>query len=231
MMRIDDQESPNFSDTDYQLAAYAAALRVLTQYRRPGDFDIERELMRVRTANEPNPVEQLIADAVRIACDHLVPRGFDKFHWKSLSPVERFYLKGLELESHGEFRSGAYMELARGFGLREYRNLLGSGEANETRLKTATEFGRRMLGDEDPFSSSLLRHALFAVKEVTAAEGDTSPGRAWLRTELAAKYWPQRKTLIEVLKFLTRLELTIPAWEKDGASARLLAGAVENDHA
>jgi putative DNA methylase len=184
MLRIDDQESPNFSDTDYQLAAYAAALRVLTQYRRPGDFDIERELMRMRTASEPNPVEQLIADAVRIACDHLVPQGFDKFHWKSLSPVERFYLKGLELESHGEFRSGAYMELARGFGLREYRNLLGSGEANETRLKTATEFGRRMLGDEDPFSTSLLRQALFAIKEVTAAEGDTAPGRAWLRAEL-----------------------------------------------
>jgi len=211
MMRIDDQESPNFSDTD--------------------DFDIERELMRVRTASEPNPVEQLIADAVRIACDHLVPRGFDKFHWKSLSPVERFYLKGLELESHGEFRSGAYMELARGFGLREYRSLLGSGEANETRLKTATEFGRRMLADDDPFSTSLLRHALFAIKEVTAAEGDTAPGRTWLRTELEAQYWPQRKTLIEVLKFLARLEHTIPAWEKDAASARLLAGAVENDHA
>lgn len=233
MLRIDDQESPNFSDTDYQLAAYAAALRVLTQYRRPGDFDIERELMRVRTASEPNPVEQLIADAVRIACDHLVPRGFDKFHWKSLSPVERFYLKGLELESHGEFRSGAYMELARGFGLREYRNLLGSGEANETRLKTATEFGRRMLSDDtdDPFAASLLRHALFAIKEVTAAEGDTTPGRTWLRTELGDKYWPQRKTLLEVLKFLTRLEHTIPAWVKDAASARLLAGAVENDHA
>jgi putative DNA methylase len=236
MMRIDDQESPNFADTDYQLAAYAAALRVLTQYRRPGDFDIERELMRVRTASEPNPVEQLIADAVRIACDHLVPRGFDKFHWKSLSPVERFYLKGLELESHGEFRSGAYMELARGFGLREYRHLLGSGEANETRLKTATEFGRRMISDadkdgDDPFAASLLRHALFAIKEVTAAEGDTAPGRTWLRTELGDKYWPQRKTLLEVLKFLTRLEHTIPAWVKDAASARLLAGAVENDHA
>lgn len=233
MMRIDDQESPNFSDTDYQLAAYAAALRVLTQYRRPGDFDIERELMRVRTANESNPVEQLIADAVKIACDHLVPRGFDTFHWKSLSPVERFYLKGLELESHGEFRSGAYMELARGFGLREYRSLLGSGEANETRLKTATEFGRRMIGGDtdDPFAASLLRQALFAIKEVTAAEGDTAPGRAWLRTELGDKYWPQRKTLLEVMKFLARLEHSIPAWEKDGTSARLLAGAVENDHA
>jgi hypothetical protein len=233
MMRIDDQESPNFSDTDYQLAAYAAALRVLTQYRRPGDFDIERELMHVRTPGETNPVEQLIADAVRIACDHLVPRGLDKFHWKSLSAGERFYLKGLELESHGEFRAGAYQELARGFGLREYRDLLGSGDANETRLKTATEFGRRMIGEEtgDSFTGGLVRHTLFAIKEVTAAEGDTAPGRIWLRTELAGRYWPQRKTLLEVLRFLARFEHTIPAWEKDAASARLLAGAVENDHA
>jgi putative DNA methylase len=233
MIRIDDRESPNFSDTDYQLAAYAAALRVLTQYRRPGDFDIERELMRVRTAGEANPVEQLIADAVRIACDHLVPRGFDTFHWKSLGAAERFYLKGLELESHGEFRAGAYQELARGFGLREYRNLLGSGEANETRLKTATEFGRRLLEPDpgDPFAGSLVRHALFAIKEVAAAEGDTTPGRMWLRTELAEKYWPQRKTLLEVLGFFARLEHTVPAWQHDAASAKLLAGAVENDHA
>ncbi len=32
MLALDDQEDPNFSDADYQLAAYAAALRVLTQY-------------------------------------------------------------------------------------------------------------------------------------------------------------------------------------------------------
>jgi putative DNA methylase len=32
MLALDDKEDPNFSDSDYQLAAYAAALRVLTQY-------------------------------------------------------------------------------------------------------------------------------------------------------------------------------------------------------
>lgn len=30
MQELDDKEDPNFSDTDYLLAAYAASLRVLT---------------------------------------------------------------------------------------------------------------------------------------------------------------------------------------------------------
>jgi putative DNA methylase len=104
--------SPDFADTDYQLAAYAAALRVLTQYASIEDIDVERELSRQRKKNEKSELEKLIDEAVRIACDHLVPAGFDRFVWKTLSPVERFYLKGLDLESHGEFRSGAYQELA-----------------------------------------------------------------------------------------------------------------------
>ena len=36
MTELDDRDEPNFADTDYQLAAYAAALRVLTQY---GDIE------------------------------------------------------------------------------------------------------------------------------------------------------------------------------------------------
>src|SRR2546422_10523496 len=34
---------------------------------------------------------------------------------------ERFYVKGLDIESHGELRAGAYQELARGFGVKEYQ--------------------------------------------------------------------------------------------------------------
>jgi len=33
MLKLDDREDPNFSDAGYQLAAFAAALRVLTKYR------------------------------------------------------------------------------------------------------------------------------------------------------------------------------------------------------
>jgi adenine-specific DNA methylase len=222
--------SPDFSDTDYQLAAYAAALRVLTRYAKIEDIDVAYELSkpRVRGADK-SPIERAIDQAVKIAADHLVPKGFDQFTWRTLTPAERFYLKGLDLESHGEFRTGAYQELARGFGLREYTPLFGSGKANETRLKTATEFGKKMLGDpNDLFSDSLVRHILFAIREVTAAEGNAEPGRVWLRNEVQ-NYWNERKRIIEILRYLARLEVTISAWETDGKSAALLAGAVDND--
>lgn len=170
------------------------------------------------------------ADAVKIACDHLVPSGIDRPLWKALGPAERFYLKGLDLESRGEFRSGAYQELARGFGLRDYTQLLANAKANEVRLKTATEFGRKLLrAGEDAFSESLLRHALFAIREITAADQGAEPGRAWLKAEVK-DYWAHRKTLIAILQYLSRFENTLPTWEQDAKSASLLAGALENDH-
>src|SRR5690606_24901576 len=123
MTQLDDDSDPNFGDADYQLAAYAAALRVLTA-RPIFEIDPAKEIQRVRARGEVGAVEQLIRNAVRIACDHLVPRGFDAELWKTLGPSERFYLKGVEVESHAEYRSGVYQELARGFGATDYTELL-----------------------------------------------------------------------------------------------------------
>ncbi|MBI5442125.1 MAG: DUF1156 domain-containing protein [Deltaproteobacteria bacterium] len=228
MLALEDQEDPNFGDTDYQLAAYAAALRVLTQYKNIEDIDVAYELTRARARGEESPVEQIIADAVKTACDHLLPKGFDAFVWKTLTPEERFYLKGLDLESHGEYRAGAYQELARGFGVREYRGLLADKRANETRLKTATELGARLLGDAG-FGASPTRHALFAVREIARTE-EVADGRNWFHNEIKDTYWSLRKSLIEVLRYLGRMAIRMPAWKKDGAAALLLAGALENDH-
>lgn len=230
MLALDDQEDPNFSDTDYQLAAYAAALRVLTKYRNIEDIDVARELSRPRQQGEKSPVEDIIIQAVKIACDHLVPQGIDNFIWKSLTPEERFYLKGLDIESRGEYRSGAYQELARGFGIREYRPLLASGRANQTRLKTASEFAARLLGDTG-FGASLVRHVLFAVREAVRT-GETVTSRNWFRNELGENYWSQRKTIIDILNYLASMgqNKNMPQWREDANAARLLAGAVENDH-
>src|SRR5205823_2046913 len=204
--------------------------RVLTRYAKIEDIDVAYELSKPRVRGaEKSPIEKAIDQAVKIAADHLVPKGFDQFTWRTLTAAERFYLKGLDLESHGEYRAGAYQELARGFGLRDYKSLLGSGKANETRLKTASEFGKKLLGDAaDPFADSLVRHILFAVREVTASEGNAEPGRIWLRSEVP-NYWNERKRIIEILRYLARLEVTIAAWESDGKSASTLAGAVDND--
>ncbi|SET02341.1 Adenine-specific DNA methylase, contains a Zn-ribbon domain [Methanococcoides vulcani] len=228
MLEIDDKEDPNFGDTDYQLAAYAAALRVLTRYKQIEDIDIERELSRSRGKNEKNPLEGVIENAVKIACDYLVPAGIDSWVWKQLMPEERFYLKGLELESHGEYRTGAYQELARGFGIREYKNLQQSKKANMTRLKTASEFKDRDVGGEG-FSASLVRNILFAIRQ-TKQEDDTAAGKAWIREYPG--YWEKRKEIVELLRYFASLGMnySMEQWQEDSKAAKLLSVVVEQDH-
>jgi adenine-specific DNA methylase len=228
MTVLEDASEPNFADADYQLAAYAAALRVLTE--RPIDeIDPEREISRVRPKGETGPVEQLIRNAVKIACDHLVPKGLEREMWKTLAPMERFYLKGLEVETHGEHRSGVFQELARGFGAADYTALLADTKANQAQLKTASECGKRMLSG-DGFGSSLVRQILFAVHQITRAD-EVAPGLNWLRTELP-DYWNLREKIVHVLDFLAAFDqmAAMRHWRQDAQSARLLAGAVRNDH-
>ena len=228
MLALEDASEPNFADADYQLAAYAAALRVLTQ-RPIEEIDPEREISRVRPKGEVSPVEQLIRNAVKIACDHLVPQGIDREIWKTLSPMERFYLKGLEVETHGEHRSGVFQELARGFGATDYTDLLATSKANAARLKTASEFGRRMLTG-DGFASSLMRQVLFAVHQITRSD-ETASGLNWLKTELP-DYWNVRDKILHILDFLAKLDKVagMEHWNKDSEAARLLYGAVRNDY-
>lgn len=230
MTAIDDKEDPNFTDTDYQLAAYAAALRVLTGYKQIEGIDVTRELARTRTRGEVSELEKVIREAVKIACNHLIPRGIDGYLWRQLTAEEKFYLKGLELESHGEFRTGAYQELARGFGIREYRPFLATTRANDTRLKTASEFRSGDLGGEG-FGGTLLRKVLFAIRQ-TAQTESTETGRMYLRSELSGQYWDKRKDIIELLKYLALLEHAAPTahWKEDAHTAALLAGAIEQDH-
>ena len=230
MTTLDDESEPNFGDTDYQLAAYAAALRVLTQFADIEGMDIRHELFRERTRNEKSEFEKVIDRAVEIAANHLIPRGFDEFHWKSLSSDERLYLKGLELERHREARAGAYIELAKGFGVREYTNLYERSEANAVRFKTASEFKRQQLEGEG-FASTLTRHVLFAIHE-TVQQENARAGLDYLKTDGAIDYWGKRKAILALLAYLKPLAHVghMPHWAEDANAAERLAGAVENDH-
>ena len=226
MIDLDDKEAPNFGDADYQLAAYAAALRVVTAYSAIEGIDIERELRRVRRPGESSPLADLIRSAVKIASDYLVPDGLETAIWKRLSPEERFYLKGIEVEAHGEYRDGVYQEFARGFGIRDYRGLLGSGAANQTRLKTPGELKGRDLSGTG-FAGSLLRQVIFAVYK-TAEDEDPRPGLTYLKQE-APDYWDRRQTIIILLDYLSKKPATIDQWRKDANAAHLLLGAVQGD--
>ena len=58
--------------------------------------------------------------------------------------------------------------------------------------------------------------------------GEVKSGKNWLRTEVQ-DYWPQRKHLLEILRYLSTMGLKLPHWQVDAKAAQLLAGAVEND--
>jgi len=229
MRDLDDKEDPNFGDTDYLLAAYAAALKVLTSYKKIEDIDIDYELARAGISKEETPLVMLIKDAIKVAYDYLVPKGFDRYLWKSLTPEERFYIKGLDLEKNGIYQLSAYQELARGFGVKDYREFLASTHANKARLKTALEFGNRRLSGTDDFSKSTVRNVLAALYLSIQAE-NVQNGKNWLRNELP-DYWNKRQLVVEILNFISTLDKysNMSHWSSEARYARLLAELVRND--
>jgi putative DNA methylase len=228
MLSLDDKDQPNFEDTDYQLAAYAAALRVLTGYGRIEEINVHDYLQRERRKGEVNELEKLIVSAVQVAMDHLVPQGLDSRLWRTLRPAERFYLKGVEVEQHGEYRSSVYQEMGRGFGLPDYKSLMETGKANETRLRTAIEFKNKEMGEEG-FGATLLRKLLFAIRE-TQREEDPEKGRDYLHQALGPQaYWESRQDMLKLLTYLDQKCGHIAHWQEDVAALRLLKGYLEND--
>lgn len=254
MQALDDGGEPNFNDADYQLAAYAAALKVLTQYGNLDGRDVEHEVFAVRNKGEKSDFQAVIERALGIACDTLIPRGLEG-PWRDLSLVERYYLRALDIESRGERRQGMYEELARGFGVTDIKPLLKSDKANGARMHTPSGFGNAALapvggaagtstalparrgraaaGGPHPFAGSALRHLLFAVRETAAADLNPESGRQYLRDTFGQGYWPLRERFVSLLEWLARLAATadMAEWQADSDAARMLAGRLRNDHA
>jgi adenine-specific DNA methylase len=252
MQALDEEGEPNFNDADYQLAAYAAALKVLTQYATLDGRDVEHEVFAMRARSQKSDFEAVIERALGIACDTLVPRGLDA-SWRDLSLVERYYLRALDIESRGERRKGMYEELARGFGVAEIRPLLKSDKANGTRMHSPSGFaaaglaqvtgsnadvlpsrrGRAGAGTAHPFAASALRHLLFAIRETSAADNSPEPGRQYLRDTFGQGYWVKREGFIALLEWLAAVGNAegMNEWIADSEAARILAGRLRNDHA
>lgn len=228
MTQLDDESDPNFGDADYQLAAYAAALRVVTAQPIAG-LNVEDELARPRRKGEESILAGVIRNAVKVACDHLILHGITRELWIRLEPSERFYLKALELESHGELRHGAYQELARGFGIRDYMTLLSSGQANATRVLTASDWGLKQLGQGE-FGVTLVRQVLQAI-QIAARDDNPGAGVNYLRTELS-DYWGSRERAIQLIDYVARYGRIagMEHWRKDSEAAETLAGMLRNDY-
>lgn len=251
MQTLDEGGEPNFNDADYQLAAYAAALKVLTQYGNLDGRDVEHEVFAVRGKGEKSEFQAVIERALGIACETLIPRGLETV-WRDLSLAERYYLRALDIESRGERRQGMYEELARGFGLSDIKPLLKSDKANGARMHTASGFAAATLGGASgsagtapmrrgratasgphPFAEAPLRHLLFAVRETAAADNTPDLGRQYLRDTFGQGYWQLRERFVGLLEWLAALGNAndMGEWATDSEAARILAGRLRNDHA
>jgi adenine-specific DNA methylase len=252
MQALDEGGEPNFNDADYQLAAYAAALKVLTQYGNLDGKDVEHEVFAVREKNQKSDFQIVIERALGIACDTLIPRGLDN-SWRDLSLVERYYLRALDIESRGERRQGMYEELARGFGVMDIKPLLKNDKTNGARMYTPSGLASSLLGPmtspqsvdftpairgragsgvAHPFASSPLRHLMFAIRETAAADKSPEPGRQYLRDTFAQAYWTKREGFVGLLEWLSALGNAedMNEWDDDSEAARILAGRLRNDH-
>jgi hypothetical protein len=229
MLDLDDKESPNFSDADYQLAAYAAAVRVVTGYDSISEINVARELARGGQPDPEGVIRSVIDYALREAADFLIPKGLERNVWKQCKPEERLYLKGIEVESHGDKRVGVYQEFARGFGVREYRDLLNSDSANEARLKTPSELKGRDL-ENGSIGGSLVRYILYAIYQTAAEQNNPDPSLRWLLDKYPGTTFDDKKrAMLNILDFIIGTPgASMTHWKQDVDAARVFRARLDN---
>ncbi|MDR5639461.1 anti-phage-associated DUF1156 domain-containing protein [Thermosynechococcus sp. GLH187] len=211
-----------FEDADLQMAGYAAALRVLTQYDRIDGRDMTNEALRPRIKGETTFVDELIAFAVDIANQHLVPSGLSRDLWKELQPTERFYLKMLDLELRGLKTLDNYQNFAKAFKVRDFYPLMADKRANHVRLKSAIELGSSLMDSGSEFGGTLVRGILYALMELQQDE-DVDVVIQHLSHNLP-DFYRQREQVIEVCQYIEHHLRYHRAAE--ASAARILAEAL-----
>lgn len=213
-----------FNDADLQMAGYAAALRVLTKYVKIDGKDMTIEALRPRATNERTVIDDIIDYAVQVANEHLVPEGMTEQTWRKLTGTERFYLKMMDIETTGSKKVDNYQNFAKAFRVADYGALMSSVAANSASLKSAADFGKRQMG-EDEFGSSMTRAILYALWEMKNGVVDDEV-LGHLR-DLSPDYLNQRGDLQAIADYISAKRKQIDV--TDSQNATILAGLIKNE--
>lgn len=157
-----------YTDADLQMAGYAAALKVLTSYSRIDGRDMVVEAEAPRIKGQKTFVDELIDFAVQTAVQFLVPVGIEKEEWQKLQPIERLYMKMLEMEQQGAKTLDNYQNFAKAFKIQNFDQVMSEGsKANVARLKLSTEFKGSMMSGISELADTPLRALLYAMYEMS----------------------------------------------------------------
>jgi putative DNA methylase len=216
-----------YTDGDLTLAAYAAALQVVTAYSTIDRQPLDRDLYRKLAKNERTVMRDLVDYAAQVANGLLVPEGFPREMWRDLSPSERFYVRMLDMEAKGATKVADFQNFAKSFAFADYASLMASTTANAASLAGAADLKGRML-DGDGFARTQLRQVLFAIwKTLDGRERDPKRGVTILKAEYAADYWQRRQKLIGLAEYIAaKTKATRP---EESQAAHELAEALKLD--
>jgi putative DNA methylase len=215
-----------FADADIQMAGYAAALRVLTQYSVIDGREMAAESIRPRVKGQKTFVDELIEFAVGVANQALVPSGIERSHWEKFKPAERFYLKLIELESQGAKTLDNYQNFAKAFKVADFRPLMAQSKANAARLKSAVELGKQEMSDGAELGNTALRGVLYAIMELTKGE-DGNDVLTHLSFNVENYFDPEvREVLSELADYLA--SKLVELRPEEASAARVLRELIRN---
>lgn len=215
-----------FEDADLQMAGYAAALKVLTNYSIIDGKDMAQEALRPRVSGQKTLVEGLIDFATDTANKMLVPLGLDESVWHDLEPAERFYLKMLEQESHGLNKLDNYQNFAKAFAVRDFSALMASENANKAALKSAKDFGRTEMNQSSELYQTPIRAVLYALMDLQAQKDLDDVLKGLEQNLKPGAFYSSRDMLVTIARFIgKRVETMRP---EEASSARVLADGIEN---
>jgi putative DNA methylase len=216
-----------YTDGDLTLAAYAAALQVVTSYSTIDRQPLDRDLYRKLDKGERTMLRDLIDYAAQVANGLLIPAGFPRDAWRDLGPSERFYVRMLDMEAKGITKVADFQNFAKSFAYGDYTSLMASTAANAARLAGAADLKGRAL-DGDGFAKTQLRQVLFATwKTLDGRDSDPKRGVTVLKTEYPADYWQRRQKLIGLAEYIAAKTKSTRADES--AAAHELAEALKVD--
>ncbi|HRK69059.1 MAG TPA: DUF1156 domain-containing protein, partial [Hyphomonas sp.] len=214
-----------YTDGDLTLAAYAAALQVVTSYSTIDRQPLDRDLYRKLAKGERTMIRDLVDYAAQVANGMLVPTDFPRDMWRDLGAPERFYVRMLDMEAKGSAKVADFQNFAKSFAFGDYTSVMASTTANAASLAGAADLKGAKLGG-DGFFATQLRQVLFAVWK-TLEKGDPKLGVTTLRTEYAADYWQRRQKLIALAAYVAaKTKQTRP---EESAAAHELAEALKLD--
>ena len=215
-----------FEDADLQMAGYAAALRVLTRYSTIDGVPMPQEAMRPRVRGQTTMVDELIAFAVNIANEYLVPEGIDRAVWEKSSGIERFYLKMLDMESKGIHVLSNYQNFSKAFKVQDYGAVMDEVKANHANLKSAAQLGKRGMTASEEFGPTVLRSVLYAVHLLQENKVKPEDVLHQLR-DLVPDYFRERERITALADYVSKK--TAKARPDESSNAMVLRDLVRRE--